>query len=47
MKINFIFREKVSLSEVAGKKDGCLTEVDSAGKLDSPSEWRPRKEKLS
>ena len=47
MKINFIFHKKVSLSAVVGKKDGCLTKVDSAGKLDSPSDRRPRKGKLS
>ena len=56
MKTDFFFREKVSLSAVVGKKDGCLTDrssclpvarVDSAGKLDSPSDRRPRKGKLS
>ena len=47
MKINFIFHKKVSLSAVVGKKVGCLTKVDSAGKLDSPSDRRPRKGKLS
>ena len=57
VKTNFIFCEKVSLSTVVGKRDGCLTRrssctpkrrrVDSAGKLDSPSDQRPRKGKLS
>ena len=54
VKTDFFFREKVSLSAVVGKKDGCLTDqspsvarVDSAGKLDSPSDRRPRKGKLS
>ena len=44
VKTNFIFCEKVSLSAVVGKKDAW---VDSAGKLDSPSDRRPRKGKLS
>ena len=29
MKTNFFFREKVSLSAVVGKKDGCLTDQSS------------------
>ena len=40
MKTDFFFREKVSLSAVVGKKD-------SVGKLDSPSDQRPRKGNLS
>ena len=53
MKTNFFFRGKVSLSAVVGKKNGCLTDRSSclpersAGKLDSPSDRRPRKGELS
>ena len=50
MKTDF-FQEKISLSEVVGKKDSFLTVVflskarkDSVVKLDIPSERRPKME---
>ena len=42
MKTDFFFREKVSLSAVVGKKDGCLTDRSSC--LPERSEGRQRRE---
>ena len=58
MKADFFFREKVSLSEIVGKKDRLSNRAerlsdrakrgsDSVAKLDSPSDRRSRKGKLS
>ena len=57
-KADFFFREKVSLSEIVGKKDRLSNRAeqlsdrakrgsDSVAKLDSPSDRRSRKGKLS
>ena len=42
VKTDFFFREKVSLSAVVGKKDGCLTDRSSC--LPERSEGRQRRE---
>ena len=42
VKTDFFFREKVSLSAVVGKKDGCLTDRSSC--LPKRSEGRQRRE---
>ena len=42
MKTDFFFREKVLLSRVVGKKDGCLTDRSSC--LPKRSEGRQRRE---